>query len=146
MRQRMDTEHHIDVPWKTKYMRGGLVDLEFIAEYLQLRHGAEHPAITAPNTVDAFRRLNVAGLLGSDHAAALISASLLMRRVRGMLRLTVDGVQVEHQSSDALRAALARTGEAADFDDLRDKLLAAQASVRKIYARLIDEPAAKLST
>ncbi|MFP6741019.1 MAG: bifunctional [glutamine synthetase] adenylyltransferase/[glutamine synthetase]-adenylyl-L-tyrosine phosphorylase [Alphaproteobacteria bacterium] len=146
MRQRMDTEHHIDVPWKTKYMRGGLVGLEFIAEYLQLRHGAEHPAITAPNTVDAFRRLNVAGLLGSDHAAALISASLLMRRVRGMLRLTVDGVQVEHQSSDALRAALARTGEAADFDDLRDKLLAAQASVRKIYARLIDEPAAKLST
>ena len=69
-----------------------------------------------------------------------------MRRVRGMLRLTVDGVQVEHQSSDALRAALARTGEAADFDDLRDKLLAAQASVRKIYARLIDEPAAKLLT
>ena len=50
------------------------------------------------------------------------------------------------QAASALRAALARTGEAADFDDLRDKLLAAQASVRKIYARLIDEPAAKLLT
>jgi glutamate-ammonia-ligase adenylyltransferase len=145
MRWRMDAEHHMDVPWKNKYVRGGLVDLEFIAEYLQLRHGAEHPDATAPNTVDAFRRLDDAGLLEPDQAAALISASLLMRRVRGMLRLTVDGVQLEHQSSEALRAALARTGEAADFEDLRKKLLAAQANVREIYARLIDQPAAKVS-
>ncbi|MEE2980741.1 MAG: glutamine-synthetase adenylyltransferase, partial [Pseudomonadota bacterium] len=144
MRRRMDAEHHNEIPWKTKYVRGGLVDLEFIAEYLQLRHGAEHPDATAPNTVEAFRRLDAAGLLETDDTAALISASLLMRRVRGMLRLTVDGIQVEHQSSPALRAALARTGEAADFDDLRDKIMAAQDSVRSIYARLIDEPAEAL--
>lgn len=146
MRRRMDAEHHMDVPWKTKYVRGGLVDLEFIAEYLQLRHGAEYPHVTAPNTVDAFRRLDDAGLLESDQAAAMISASLLMRRVRGILRLTVDGVQVEHQSSDALRAALVRTGEACDFDDLRDKILAAQDKARHIYARLIGDPAAALQS
>jgi glutamate-ammonia-ligase adenylyltransferase len=144
MRRRIDAEHHIEMPWKTKYVRGGLVDLEFIAAYLQLRHGAEHPHITAPNTVDAFRRLGATGLLEAADTGALIAASLLMRRVRGMLRLTVDGTQVERQSSAALRAALARVGEAADFDGLRDKVLAAQDKVRHIYARLIDEPAAAL--
>ena len=68
-----------------------------------------------------------------------------MRRVRGMLRLTVDGAEVEHHSSESLRAALARVGEADDFGALRDKLLAAQAEVREIYARLIDQPAAALA-
>ena len=145
MRRRIDAEHHVEVPWKTKYARGGLVDLEFIAEYLQLRHAADHPGVLAPNTQDAFERLRAAGLLSDSDAGALIAASRLMRRVRGMLRLTVDGAQVEHQSSEGLRTALARAGEAADFDALRDKLLAAQAEVREIYARLIDEPAAALA-
>ena len=59
-------------------------------------------------------------------------------------RLTVDGAQVEDQASQGLRTALARAGEAADFDDLRARLLAAQAEVRAIYARIIDDPAAML--
>ena len=61
-----------------------------------------------------------------------------------MLRLTVDGAQVEAHASVGLRTALARAGEAADFDSLRQKLLTAQADVRAIYARIIDEPAANL--
>ena len=51
---------------------------------------------------------------------------------------------VNTRNEEPLRAALARTGKAADFDDLRDKIMAAQDSVRSIYARLIDEPAEAL--
>ena len=83
-------------------------------------------------------------MISGDDRAALVGASRLMRGVRGMLRLTVDGARLESQASAGLRAALARTGEAADFDALRHKLLAAQAEVRAVYARLIDEPAAAL--
>ncbi len=144
MRRRMDAEHHVEIPWKTKYARGGLVDLEFIAEYLLLRHGHDHGDVLSPNTIEAFERLGARGLISAGDTATLIDASRLMRRVRGMLRLTVDGAQVESHGSVGLRAALARAGEAADFDSLRDKLLAAQASVRAIYARIIDEPAAAL--
>ena len=144
MRRRIAAEHPVEIPWKTKYVRGGLVDMEFIAEYLQLRHASEHGEILSANTMDAFERLGALGLIGADDTATLIDASRLMRRVRGMLRLTVDGLQVESHASVGLRAALARAGEAADFDRLRDKLLAAQAEVRGVYARLIDEPAAAL--
>jgi glutamate-ammonia-ligase adenylyltransferase len=144
MRQRMDIEHHMEIPWKTKFVRGGLVDMEFIAEYLQLRHAHDHDAILSANTVDAFERLGAAGLLKPEDRAALVDASRLMRRVRGMLRLTVDGAQVEAQASQGLRTALARAGEAADFDELRAKLLAAQTQVRTIYARIIGDAAAIL--
>ena len=144
MRQRMAAEHPVEISWKTKYVRGGLVDLEFIAAYLQLRHAPDHKAVLSANTVDAFERLGAQGLIEPTDRAALVDASRLMRRIRGMLRLTVDGAQVEDQASQGLRTALARAGEAADFDDLRARLLAAQAEVRAIYARIIDDPAAML--
>ena len=144
MRLRMDAEHHVEIPWKTKFVRGGLVDVEFIVEYLQLRHAHDHGEILSANTIDAIERLGEAGLIGADDRRALVDASRLMRRVRGMLRLTVDGARVERHASAGLRAALARIGGSTDFDDLRDKLLTAQADVRAIYARIIDDPAAKL--
>ncbi|MBT7486411.1 MAG: bifunctional [glutamine synthetase] adenylyltransferase/[glutamine synthetase]-adenylyl-L-tyrosine phosphorylase, partial [Rhodospirillales bacterium] len=38
MRSRMDDEHHTENPLAIKHLRGGLVDIEFISQYLQLRH------------------------------------------------------------------------------------------------------------
>jgi glutamate-ammonia-ligase adenylyltransferase len=141
MRRRIDAEHHIDIPWKTKHVRGGLVDIEFVVEYLQLRHAAEHPGVLTPNTGEALTRLADAGLLAEDDAAALGDASRLMRRLRALMRLTVDGAEIEERASEGLRAALVRAGEAGSFDALRARLTAAQAAVRAIYDRLIGQPA-----
>ena len=38
--------------WELKQTRGGLVDVEFLAQYLQLIHAAEHPHVLDQNTVD----------------------------------------------------------------------------------------------
>ncbi|MFQ5785027.1 MAG: bifunctional [glutamine synthetase] adenylyltransferase/[glutamine synthetase]-adenylyl-L-tyrosine phosphorylase [Alphaproteobacteria bacterium] len=146
MRRRMESEHHSDNPWRTKYVRGGLVDLEFIAAYLQLAHASRHPEVLSPRTIEAFTRLAEAGILAGKDADVLIAATRLMRRVRGMLRLTIGGDRVETGAPEALRALLARSGEVDDFNALRDKLLAAQERVRVLYARLIDEPAAAAHT
>ena len=141
MRRRIEAEHHADNPWRTKYVRGGLLDCEFIAQYLQLRHAADHAEILSPRTAEALARLAEAGVLAPEAANALIDATRLMRRLRGMLRLTIGGDRIEGHASAGLRAALARAGGAADFDALRDKLLAAEARVRALYAQIIDEPA-----
>ena len=141
MRRRVEAEHHSDNPWRTKHVRGGLVDLEFIAEYLQLRHAAERPEVLSPATIDAFARLGDAGLLSQKDAGTLVEATRLMRRVRGMLRLTIGGDRVEEQAPEGLRTALAMSAGARDFDDLRNRLLAAQAKVRALYARIIDDAA-----
>ena len=43
MRERIDGERHTENRWRLKHVRGGLLDLEFIAQYHLLRHAARHP-------------------------------------------------------------------------------------------------------
>ena len=63
MRERIAKEKGTDDIWDLKQVRGGLVDVEFIAQYLQLVHAAAHPEVLDQNTVEAFRKLRDAGLL-----------------------------------------------------------------------------------
>ena len=68
MRLRIAQEHKGRSIWDIKHRRGGLVDIEFLAQYLMLRHGAEHPDILSQNTSDALSRLTAAGLLAQPAA------------------------------------------------------------------------------
>src|SRR5690606_38608036 len=61
MRQRLRNEFGTDNPWMVKHCRGGLVDLEFIWQYLVLRHGAESPEILSRNSAAAIERLQAHG-------------------------------------------------------------------------------------
>ena len=44
LRQRIAAQHRPASPWDVKHRRGGLVDIEFVAQYLQLRHAAAEQA------------------------------------------------------------------------------------------------------
>ena len=50
--------------WDLKYAPGGLVDIEFLAQTLQLVHAPAHPAILDTNTVAALEKIAAAGFLG----------------------------------------------------------------------------------
>jgi glutamate-ammonia-ligase adenylyltransferase len=54
MRQAIAKEKGEDARWDLKYAAGGLIDLEFIAQYLQLVHAAEQPEILDTNTARVF--------------------------------------------------------------------------------------------
>ena len=47
--------------WDLKNVRGGLIDLEFIAQFLQLVSAAEHPEVLDQNTELALTKLSAAG-------------------------------------------------------------------------------------
>ena len=72
MRARIEKEKGTRDPWELKQVRGGLVDLEFIAQHLQLVHAAAHPGVLDQNTVAALGNLSEAGLLAP--AAADVTA------------------------------------------------------------------------
>lgn len=108
MRRRIENEFGTRNPWVVKYARGGLIDIEFIAQYLMLRHGATHPQVLCPDMAGALERLAVAGLLGAGIAEELASTLRLWRRVQGFLRLTTDGHFDPATAPPALLAALAR--------------------------------------
>jgi glutamate-ammonia-ligase adenylyltransferase len=145
MRRRVAEQHGASGIWDVKHVRGGLVDVEFLAQYLQLRHAAERPEILAPSIADAYRLLGEAGIVAAPRAAELAAAARLLQQVQAMLRLTVEEGFDETAATDGLKAALARAGGAPGFDALKASLASAQADVRRAYADIIAEPAASLA-
>jgi glutamate-ammonia-ligase adenylyltransferase len=58
--------------FKLKHDAGGLVDIEFIVQYLVLRYGAEQPGLLRwPDNMRLLDEAAVAGVLGADDAHAL---------------------------------------------------------------------------
>jgi glutamate-ammonia-ligase adenylyltransferase len=73
--------------WHVKFGRGGLVDVEFLAQALQLVHGAAHPDVRRTSTTAALAGLGRAGALNPDTAAALAEHHRFLHRVSTALRL-----------------------------------------------------------
>ncbi|TFV92111.1 bifunctional [glutamine synthetase] adenylyltransferase/[glutamine synthetase]-adenylyl-L-tyrosine phosphorylase [Blastococcus sp. CT_GayMR20] len=71
----------------TKLGRGGLSDVEWTVQLLQLQHGAERPALRAPSTVDGLHALGDAHLLDAAQLDALRSAWELATRARNAIFL-----------------------------------------------------------
>ncbi len=82
--------------WDVDRIRGGLADLDFIAEVLQVRNGAENPYVMAQSTPDAFSALSRAGCLDPDTATDLIESHLFWTRLRTILALS-DGFDMSSQ-------------------------------------------------
>ncbi|NQW10284.1 MAG: bifunctional [glutamine synthetase] adenylyltransferase/[glutamine synthetase]-adenylyl-L-tyrosine phosphorylase [Alphaproteobacteria bacterium] len=142
MRARTAKEHASTSPWQVKHWRGGLLDLEFIAQYLQLRHGHAHPKVIDGNTAEAFRKLGENGILREEDAKFLTNATHIWRNLQGLLRLTVgDRFDVE-TAPEALKRRLARTGRAVDFATLERNLEALSRGVSEQYDRIIGAPRA----
>ena len=89
LRERMEKELGKENPglYHVKFGRGGLVDVEFITQAIQLVHGRRHPGIRRPNTLQAIRAIGAAGLLSPEDAAALGEQYRFLRRVSAGLRL-----------------------------------------------------------
>jgi len=132
-------------PWDVKLRAGGQIEVEFIAQTLQLVHAAAMPEIVHPTIRHALAALRDAGLLGEDDAALLIRADLIWRSVQGLLRITYGHAPAEKLSA-AAEAALLRAAAAAgitpapvDATALRATLDALARQVRAAFVRHVGE-------
>src|SRR3546814_9105666 len=80
--------------------------LDFLAQYLQLRHAAERPEVLSTSTQQAFARLADAGVLEEAQTARLIEATRFLRQVQEALRLTVGPAFAADTLPPTLQAAL----------------------------------------
>jgi len=137
MRERIAREHRGDGLWDIKYGPGGLVDAEFLCQYLLLAHAADHPAVVGGSTAAIYEKLGSAGLLPVDEAAALADATRLLYDVQAILRLTTGGPFDQASALDGLKRALATGVGLPDIDTLAAKLTATRERVEAAYlARL----------
>ena len=142
MRARIDREHGTRNLWNIKHYGGGLVDIEFIAQYLQLRYATDHPEVLSTNTTIALNRLAKAGVLDQEIANHLIATMHLWRRVQGILRLSFGDEFDGDAAPDGLREWLARATGTASFDALRANVLTLADRAHGYFVELIDAPAA----
>lgn len=70
-----------------KYSLGGLIDIEYAVQYLQIVHGAEHPVLRTPTTMVAMERLRELGILKPDEYDLLGNAYVFQRLLIDALRI-----------------------------------------------------------
>ncbi|HEY0890658.1 MAG TPA: bifunctional [glutamine synthetase] adenylyltransferase/[glutamine synthetase]-adenylyl-L-tyrosine phosphorylase [Nocardioides sp.] len=83
-----------------KLGRGGLADVEWTVQLLQLRHAAKVPGLRTPRTLAALTAAHEAGLLAADDAATLTAAWRLSSRLRNAITL-VRGRPADQLPTDA---------------------------------------------
>ena len=91
MRGLIAQEKGDDNPWDLKLAKGGLTDLDFIAQALVLAHGAKHPTLIGLAPEAMFQEASKAGLIGEDDARTLIEAHRLFNAIFQWQRLTIEG-------------------------------------------------------
>jgi glutamate-ammonia-ligase adenylyltransferase len=118
--------------------RGGIVDIEFLVQMLQLRFGSTHPSVRTRATAEAIEALREAGALDADDADALLRHYRFLRRLEARLRLERDRA-VEELGTDAASVAPLAVRLGYDGDAPGERLLAdyhrTREEVRAIYER-----------
>jgi len=123
-------------PWDTKLRPGGGLEVEFIAQTLQLVHGVRPGC---QNTGTALQALAGAGVLPDADAAMLIAANRLWRTVQSMVRITIGRGGAE-LPGPAAQALLRVAGVGLDLPALRASMDATALQVRDAFIRHIGVP------
>ncbi len=113
MRNRIAAEREVIASdaFHLKLSPGGIIDVEFAAQTLQLRYGHAHPRIRNPKTVLALDALAHAGILSESEHAVLKNGYLFLRRAENRLRILHDvSEDVVTLKAEALEALARRLG------------------------------------
>jgi glutamate-ammonia-ligase adenylyltransferase len=138
MRQAIASEKGDADRWNLKYAAGGLIDIEFIAQYLQLVHAAEMPDILDTSTAKVLDKAWRLGLLGTEDAEVLRPAVRLYHDLTQILRVCVGGEFDPKTAAPGLTRLLARAADVPDFATLDAFVAETEAKVRISFNRILD--------
>ena len=112
LRMRMERElaGESDRQFNLKKGRGGIVDIEFLTQMLQLAHGIHHPTLRCQGTLKALKALHQQGILKKKEYATLADGYLFLRRLDHRLRLerdqSIDAIERDPGRLDGIARAL----------------------------------------
>jgi glutamate-ammonia-ligase adenylyltransferase len=138
MRRAIALEKGEDDPWNLKYAAGGMVDIDFIMQYLQLVHANAKPDILDVSTLQVLENAERLGVLPHSSTEVLRAAARLYQDLTQILRLCVsEGFRPETAGEDLLQV-LARAGDAPDFSSLEARVKETQAEVRREFRETVE--------
>jgi glutamate-ammonia-ligase adenylyltransferase len=123
-----------------KYSPGGLVDVEYLVQGLQIRHGGQQAAVRTPNTREAMASLTEAGLLSAEDYTRLHRAHTFLRWLIDSLRIVAGNAKdltVPPEDSEEFLYLSRRLRYGGDRERLREELVLYSASVQEMNRRLL---------
>ena len=137
MRDLLEQEQPAATDWDVKRAPGGLIDIEFIAQALQLTVGAKAPTLPHHATPEALRRLARRGLLDVDDASVLGRSWALQLLILQHQRAMAVGPAALVEQPPARLATLLRSAGAQTIKALNRERANAQRATRRLLHRLI---------
>ena len=137
MRAAIATEKGDAEPWDLKYAAGGLIDIEFIAQYLQLTYAAEMPEILDTSTARMLDKAARAGVLNAEDAAVLRPAVRLFHDLTQILRLCLPASFDPKTAGAGVLGLLARAADLPDFAALNAYVVEIERQVRESFTRIL---------
>ena len=138
MRRAIALEKGEDDVWDLKYAAGGLLDIDFIAQYLQLVHAADQPDILDVSTLHVLDHAARLGVLPPSAAEILRSAAHLYHDLTQILRLCVSEKFKPESAGEDLLRVLARAGDAPDFSSLEARVKETESEVRRVFCEIVE--------
>jgi glutamate-ammonia-ligase adenylyltransferase len=145
LRARVERElaHESAHRFNIKSGRGGLLDVEFLVQYLQLREGPRLPSLRVRSTLDALEALRDEGVLPAGEARELAESYAFLRKLEARLRIVHDRsiheIHDDPKELSKLARRLAYHGEEPGARLLADYKLHVE-RVRAIHARYLPAP------
>ena len=139
MRHRIETERGDQQPGAGEFKTGsgGIIEVEFLVQTLQLCHGTKYPQLRTAHTLAALNRLAALGLVEEEEASQLRWYYLFLRRIETTLR-RIENTGVSHLPADKHEQAV--LAKRLSFPDAGAFLAAyrhATGRLRELYERLM---------
>jgi glutamate-ammonia-ligase adenylyltransferase len=137
MRALIASEKGESNPWDLKLAAGGIVDIEFIAQYLILRHAGVHRELLTTDTalgISTAARLQV---IAPEDADVLVKAHRIYSTVTQMMRLTIDEEFDPSKVACGVLRRIASAADCPDFPRLERELTETRHNVRAIFRKLL---------
>ncbi len=127
---------------------GGIRDIEFLVQGLQMIHSADHPETLTGHTLTAINRLEHAGVISAAVAEMLTEDYGRLRRVEHYLQIYEDRQIHALPASAADRTALARRLDGPEADDISliEDMSVRRRRIRKCFDRFLETGSADART
>jgi [glutamine synthetase] adenylyltransferase / [glutamine synthetase]-adenylyl-L-tyrosine phosphorylase len=124
-------------PFDLKIASGGLLDIEFIAQFLALEHAHDIAGIWEGTPAHVIGKAGELGFLDAGHAAALVAAHRLFTNITQVLNGLVDRAAAPLGASDAVKHRVAAAAGLPSFAQLDRELTETRANVREIFTAIV---------
>jgi len=139
---RADLRQHFpgEDPLDLKFTPGGMIDAEFILQYLQLRTASAHPEVIGETLSASANALADAGALTLAQADRWCAAYRTLSQAQMLLRLTLPDARAPEDLPAGVQTAIARAFSVRHFADVLARIDAARVEVRRLWDAVFQSP------